>query len=277
MPFRRPRLGGTGEGAGAQGGRRGELHFTPRDGIFKKLCDDASKDPGRRYVLIVDEINRGDIPRIFGELLTVLDREMRGHPIVLPLTGAPLAVPENVWLIGTMNTADRSIALLDVALRRRFGFIELMPDSKVLGSSVLDGIPLGPWLSALNQRVCEHIGRDARNLQVGHSYLMERGKPVGDFASFARIVQEDIVPLLEEYCYEDFDALERILGPGLVDRAALRIKHELFEPSRQADLVAALLAPSAGITTLLLATTLEDKATLEEPEDSEEADAPASS
>src|SRR5215203_6742640 len=109
------------------------------------------------FLLIIDEINRGDIPRIFGELLTVLEKDKRGHPVTLPLSRAPFRVPDNVYLIGTMNTADRSIALLDTALRRRFGFIELMPDSSVLGDAVVTGIPVGLWLDALNRRICEHI------------------------------------------------------------------------------------------------------------------------
>ena len=76
-------------------------------------------------------------------------------------------------------------------------------------------IPLGPWLESLNRRICEHVGRDARNLQVGHSFLMEAGKPVKDAARFFRVVREEIIPLLEEYCYEDYDALHAILGSGL--------------------------------------------------------------
>jgi 5-methylcytosine-specific restriction protein B len=252
--------------------QEGQLVFERRDGIFKRLCDDAREDPSRRYFLIVDEINRGDIPRIFGELLTVLERDKRGRSILLPLSGVPFSVPDNVYLIGTLNTADRSIALLDTALRRRFGFVELMPDSKVLGQTVIGGVPLGPWLDALNGRICEHVGRDARNLQVGHAYLMDGGKPVGDFARFARIVQDDIVPLLEEYCYEDYDALEKILGSVLVDRTSQRVRHELFDPANQEDLVAALLAPAPDIATSLSATTAEAEAPGEEPDEGEEDD-----
>src|SRR5215218_6915086 len=112
------------------------------------------------FLLIIDEINRGDVPRIFGELLTVLEKDKRGRPVTLPLTGATLRVPENVYVIGTMNTADRSIALLDTALRRRFGFIELMPDSSVLGDTVVGDIPLGSWLNALNASIIANVGRD---------------------------------------------------------------------------------------------------------------------
>ena len=203
-------------------GYRPELHegrmtFALRDGIFKQLCRDAEAQPERPFYLIIDEINRGDIPRIFGELLTVIEKDKRGKPVVLPMSRSAFRVPPNVLLIGTMNTADRSIALLDTALRRRFGFVELMPDASLLEGATVAGIPLGPWLDALNRRICEHVGRDARNLQVGHSFLLEGGRPVKDAVRFFRVVRDEIIPLLEEYCYEDFDALHSILGGGLVD------------------------------------------------------------
>jgi 5-methylcytosine-specific restriction enzyme B len=149
-------------------------------------------------------------------------------------------VPDNLYLIGTMNTADRSIALLDTALRRRFGFIELMPDVKVLGNAVVESIPLGPWLSALNSKICENIGRDARNLQVGHSYLLENGQPISSFSKFVRVIQDDIIPLLEEYCYEDYGTLIKILGKSFVDEINQRINTDLFEPAKKDELIQAL-------------------------------------
>jgi 5-methylcytosine-specific restriction protein B len=224
-----------------------QLVFKPKDGIFKKICQKARRKPDQRFYLIIDEINRGDIPRIFGELLTVLEADKRNTHITLPLSGEQFIVPGNVYVIGTMNTADRSIALLDTALRRRFGFIELMPDSSVLGKTLVGGIPLGAWLDALNERLLENIGRDARNLQVGHAYFLDNGRPVADFSKFARIVQDDILPLLEEYCYEDYATLAKILGGGLVDEKHQIIHHELFEPAKQDDLVQALLEPSPEI------------------------------
>ena len=136
----------------------GTLGFTVQNGIFKTLCRAASEDPEGRYYLIVDEINRGDIPRIFGELLTLLDKPKRGSAVLLPLSGDRFVVPENVFIVGTMNTADRSIALLDTALRRRFGFIELMPDPSTLGETVIEGIALRPWLTALNERCAPPAG-----------------------------------------------------------------------------------------------------------------------
>lgn len=169
----------------------------------------------------------------------------RGFKVTLPLSGDRFAVPVNVHVLG--NTADRSIALLDIALRRRFGFVELMPDIEVLGAASAGGsVPLGLWLSALNERLRVHLGRDARNLQIGHAYLLEGGHPVTDFSRFVQILAEDIVPLLEEYCYEDYGALAQILGSELVDEVGQRIRQELFSSGKRAELVQALLEPAKG-------------------------------
>lgn len=227
----------------------GEMVFKLRDGVFKKICEDAKLNNNLNFYLIIDEINRGDIPRIFGELLTVLEKNKRNKSIILPLSGKSFQVPDNLFIIGTMNTADRSIALLDTALRRRFGFIELMPDSTILEKAVIEGIPLGPWLDALNRRICEHIGRDARNLQIGHSYLLEGDHPVSDFMKFSKVICEDIIPLLQEYCYEDYARLENILGKGLVDMNNQKIRQDLFDPSQKDKLILSLLAPCPEITT----------------------------
>jgi 5-methylcytosine-specific restriction protein B len=226
-----------------------KIVFKLQDGIFKKICADATANPQYNYYLIIDEINRGDIPRIFGELLMVLEKDKRCKPITLLLSGRAFAVPQNLYVIGTMNTADRSIALLDTALRRRFGFIELMPDVSVLGDVSIDGIPIGPWLRELNRRICEQIGTDSRNRQIGHSYLMEGSKPIADFRSFAKAVQDEIIPLLQEYCYEDYSTLEKILGAGMVNLETQQIKNELFDESNQTQLIQALLAPSPEIST----------------------------
>lgn len=226
----------------------GQLAFEKRSGVFKALCEEASKNPGQPYYLIIDEINRGDIPRIFGELLTLLEKDKRGQHILLPLSGDLFQVPDNVYVIGSMNTADRSIALLDTALRRRFGFLELMPDVRLL-NLMIEGLPLGPWLEALNERIRTHIGRDARNLQIGHAYFLEGEKPVNDKARFLRILREDILPLLEEYCYEDYDTLGNILGTGLIDVKNQRFKEELLAVERWDQLLEALLAMTPELIT----------------------------
>lgn len=227
------------EGYRPQAGDSG-LVYVLQDGIFKKLCQDAARKPGRRFYLVVDEINRGDIPRIFGELLTVLEKDKRGQPIILPCSGR-FAVPPNVHLVGTMNTADRSIALLDAALRRRFGFVELMPDYDLFKDAAVEGLSLGAFLSWINQKIREHVGRDARNLQIGHAYFLEKEKPLSDARSFARVLRDDVIPLLEEYCYEDFAILEKILGKDIVDSETQSILPDLFADGRHADLIKAFL------------------------------------
>ncbi|MGB6283070.1 MAG: AAA family ATPase [Xanthobacteraceae bacterium] len=217
----------------------GQMIFEPRDGTFKRLCADAARQPNRHFFLILDEINRGDLPRIFGELITTIEYDKRDRPIKLPVTGSSFAVPRNVFLIGTMNTADRSISLMDTALRRRFGFVELMPDSTLLAGRKAGGLLLGAWLDALNTRVRRHLKRDARNLQIGHAYLMPT-QPITSVAEFARVLRDDIIPLLEEYCYDDFDTLRDILGGELVDAEAGRIREEIFGVNREGELIQAV-------------------------------------
>ena len=144
----------------------------------------------------------------------------------------------------------------------------------MLGDAVVGGIPLGPWLDALNRRICDHIGRDARNLQIGHAYLLEGNRPLTDFAKLAKVIQEDIIPLLEEYCYEDYAALERILGQGLVDIHTQQMRSELFDDSRQDELVQAMLAPCPEIATTwpavaseVMSAAEDDDAPIDEAED----------
>ena len=173
----------------------------------------SDRQQTKRFFLVVDEINRGDPPEIFGELITAIELDKRGKPIMLPVSGAPLAVPSNVFLIGTMNTADRSISLLDAALRRRIQYIELMPDSKCWARGRSADCALALWLDALNKRLRGKLKRDARNLQIGHAYLMPP-QPITSVAELARVLRDDIIPLLEEYCYDDFGTLRDILGPG---------------------------------------------------------------
>jgi 5-methylcytosine-specific restriction protein B len=197
-------------------------------------------------------------------LLTVVEKARRGRHVLLPLSGRNFAVPPNVFIVGTMNTADRSIALLDVALRRRFAFIELLPDSRVLEGVSVQGVPLQPWLDALNGRLLKHLGLDARNLQVGHAYFMHAGKPIVEMHRLAAVVRDDLVPLLEEYCYDTPSALAAILGTTLVTGDPPRIDHALFERSRQADLAMALLQPCPEIIATLQAVSADAAAALED-------------
>ena len=248
----------------------GQVSFILRDGVFKKLCKDAEKNPGKNYYLIIDEINRGDIPRIFGELLTILEKDKRTKRMILPVSQENFSVPENVFLIGTMNTADRSISLLDAALRRRFGFLEMMPDGSVLKDTSIAGIPLRAWFDSLNTRIREHVGRDARNLQIGHSYLMHAGSPIKSVAALKRIIRDDLIPLLEEYCYEDYSTLAVILGSQIVDDAGQRIRQELFDEGQETSLVQALLSPCPEISATSEAMSSEASQLSDETEDEED-------
>ena len=113
-----------------------------RDGVFKELCGRAAADKDHKYLLIIDEINRGNVPKVFGELITLLELDKRGKSVTLPQSGDSFVVPDNLYVIGTMNTADRSIRVLDAALRRRFAFIELMPDPSLLEGEGPEGLKM---------------------------------------------------------------------------------------------------------------------------------------
>ncbi|MSQ48744.1 MAG: AAA family ATPase [Deltaproteobacteria bacterium] len=248
----------------------GSLRFDLKDGIFKTLCASASQQPDKQYYLIIDEINRGDVPRIFGELLTLLEKTKRGRPATLPFSAKLFNVPANVFVIGTMNTADRSIALLDTALRRRFGFIEMAPDTSLLENAVIGGLPLGLWLQSLNKQISSVIGQDGRNLQIGHSYFLHEGRPVNDLGHLSRILQDEVLPLLEEYCYDNWDSLKRILGNGFVDVDSKSFRSGLFDANRQADLLQALFATDPEIATSAVAVAAE--VSLPDPAEDEDAD-----
>lgn len=246
-----------------------------RDGLFKRLCQRSSKHPKRDYFLVIDEIDRGDTARIFGELVTVLEQDKRGRAVTLPLSGEPLIVPPNVYLVGTMTAANGSLGSLDVALRRRFGFIEMRPDSAVLGNAIVAGLPLGAWLDALNQRIVRHVGRNGRHSQIGHSYLMLDGSVVKDVSRFVEVLRDDIVPLLEECCREDSAALEQILGPALVRRAEPRLDAASVTPVRHGELMEALRAAFPELATAPRAIAAELAAEDERGADDDEEDEPS--
>ncbi|WP_224250281.1 AAA family ATPase [Hyalangium gracile] len=219
----------------------GTLGFEPRPGLFRRVCASARKNPQQPHFLLIDEFNRGDVARIFGELLTLLELDKRGKvSIELPFSGERFTVPPNVLLIATMNTADRSIALLDSALRRRFGFIELLPDPEVLATAQAGRVMLRPLLKKLNERLVQHLRHDARNLQVGHSFFQRDGSPLSDFADLRRVLRHEIVPLLQEYCYDQPELLRQILGEKFLASSSREIWDELFTGTHDDALLTAL-------------------------------------
>jgi 5-methylcytosine-specific restriction protein B len=148
-------------------------------------------------------------------------------------------------VLGTMNTADRSIKMLDTALRRRFGFVELMPDPALLAVKV-GGLPLDELLAALNERVKKGAGREK---QIGHSFFLASGQPVTDESEFTQIFRDEIVPLLQEYAADDYDELVEYLGPKIVDRDELMLDMDvLSDPTRLLDALEGHLLgrPAAG-------------------------------
>jgi 5-methylcytosine-specific restriction protein B len=221
----------------------GGIAFRPEPGLFLRICALASAHREQQFVLIIDEFNRGDAPRIFGELLTLLelDKRERVH-VQLPLSGQRFTVPRNVRILATMNTADRSISLLDAALRRRFGFVEYLPEPQVLAGASVEGLSLEALLRVINERLLRTLGDAARNLQVGHAYLMSEAQPIGSVTALRNAVRYDLLPLLQEYCAEDPGALHALLGDAFYDRQAQRFRDELLETGRETAFVEALIA-----------------------------------
>lgn len=162
------------------------------------------------HILIIDEINRGDVSKIFGELITLIEEDKRigkehQMTVTLPYSRKPFGVPNNLYIIGTMNTADRSIALLDTALRRRFDFEEMMPKPELLRGKDIKGVDLEQLLTKINDRIKNEYDRDH---QIGHSYLMS----VKDKEDLERAYKNRILPLLNEYFYNDINTVAKILN-----------------------------------------------------------------
>ena len=171
----------------------------------------------KKHVLIIDEINRGNVSAIFGELITLLEEDKRkGNPehieAVLPYSGKKFSVPNNVYIIGTMNTADRSVEALDTALRRRFSFVEMQPDPKILSDEKYKKVDLSKLLETINQRIEMLIDKDH---QIGHSYFIG----IQNIDDLKRTFKDKIIPLLEEYFYGDFGKIGLVLGGEFIKLA----------------------------------------------------------
>ncbi len=192
-----------------------EMIYTVTDGIFKKIAKKAKNDPDHNYAIFIDEINRGNISKILGELITLIEESKRlgekeEMKVTLPYSGEKFGVPKNLYIIGTMNTADRSIALMDTALRRRFEFIEMMPDYDVIREEVgdngmMDGIDIASMLEKINRRIEYLYDRDHA---IGHAYFLK----VKDKLSLDSVMRNQVIPLLQEYFYDDWEKIQIVLG-----------------------------------------------------------------
>ena len=205
---------------------REDIQYELSKGIFQKIACKACEDRSQKYVLIIDEINRGNIAKIFGELITLVEPSKRlGQDdeaiVTLPYSKEEFGVPDNLYIIGTMNTADRSIAQLDTALRRRFEFIEMMPDSKHSKISDIAGINCQKLLAVMNERI--HFLLD-REHQIGHTYFMD----IGDLESLEAAFKNKIIPLLQEYFYDHWEKIDLVLnGNGFIRK--IPFENSLFK------------------------------------------------
>lgn len=205
------------------GDTKGEVQYEIKPGVFKEICDLAEGDSNHQYVIFIDEINRGNVANIFGELITLIEPDKRigaknEMKVTLPYSKEEFGVPSNLDIIGTMNTADRSVEALDTALRRRFSFQEILPEpeliKEVLGEkSIFSGINLSDVLERINFRIEKLIDRDHT---IGHAYFLKL-KEVEDFkAGLVDVFCDNIMPLLQEYFYNDYPKIGLVLGKGFV-------------------------------------------------------------
>lgn len=218
----RPILENEGKGTGDKPSsetltQKGDVQYEIRSGVFKDLCDRARKDPNNQYAMVIDEINRGNISKIFGELITLIEDDKREGTdntisVTLPYSGKPFSVPANVDIIGTMNTADRSLALLDTALRRRFEFEPMLPKPELLAEIKIESngktIEVQKLLAKMNERIELLYDRDHC---IGHAYFFPL-KEDNSLEKLGTIFQKQILPLLEEYFFEDWEKIRLVLG-----------------------------------------------------------------
>ena len=186
-----------------------EISYEIKPGIFREICNSAKDDPNHQYAMVIDEINRGNISKIFGELITLIETDKRAGAdnelaVTLPYSNKLFSVPKNLDIIGTMNTADRSLTHIDVALRRRFEFKESRTDYSLISDNMQD-INLRRMLYTMNQRIELLLDRDHI---LGHAALMK----VASLDDLIQVFKTSFLPLLAEYFFEDWEKIDQVLS-----------------------------------------------------------------
>jgi hypothetical protein len=196
-----------------------DIRYEISDGVFKKLALKAQNDPDNKYAIFIDEINRGNVAAIFGELITLIEPDKRAGAlnelsVILPYSKTKFSVPQNLHIIGTMNTADRSIEALDSALRRRFEFEEVLPDYNVIDDElIIEGYKVSDILKTINERITVLINRDH---QIGHSYFLSLTKENLE-QDLKKVFMNKIIPLLQEYFFNDYVKIAMVIGEGFME------------------------------------------------------------
>lgn len=206
----------------------GQISYQIEDGIFKRIARAAENDweEGKRHVLIIDEINRGNIAGIFGELITLIEADKRMAAremleLTLPYSKQKFAIPPNLYFIGTMNTADRNVELLDIALRRRFTFQEVLPQAPILRQQAVEaGVELDKLLSRINERIRLLLGED---YCIGHAYFFD----ISTLDELRNLFTLRIIPLLQEYFLGDLGKVGLVLGKAFIEEISIG-NHELL-------------------------------------------------
>lgn len=189
--------------------------FELKYGVFYRFCKKAENQPDKKFFFIIDEINRGNLSKIFGELLMLIEKDYRGTKATLAYNGMPFTVPENLYIIGMMNTADRSLAMIDYALRRRFSFFEIDPGFESKGFSDYQQTLENETFDELIKKVIELNGEITRDKSlgkgfcIGHSYFCGRTKENCTDEWMQSVVDYDILPMLQEYWFDDDSKVQR--------------------------------------------------------------------